>query len=137
MEKDDSEIQSVSSQGTIVGGKYSKVTVQPIQFGDIDEDDEKKDDSKTDFDMILDVPLSVSVEIGHAKKAVKDILNIKKGTIIELNKQAGDPVDVIVNGQMIARGDVTVVNDNFGVRISEITSNRNFLQKKNGSKDNG
>ena len=74
----------------------------------------------------MDVPLEVTVEIGHARKQVKEILELRQGSIIELDKQAGDPVDIIVNGRLLARGDVVVVDDNFGVRITEIISNKDF-----------
>jgi flagellar motor switch protein FliN/FliY len=72
--------------------------------------------------LILDVPLELSVEIGRTKMQVKDILDLRNGSIVELDKQAGDPVDIFVNGRILARGDVVVINDNFGVRITEIVS---------------
>ena len=68
----------------------------------------------------MNVPLEVTVEIGKTKRPIKEILEITNGTVIELDKQAGDPVDVIVNGQLIARAEIVVIEDNFGVRITEI-----------------
>ena len=70
------------------------------------------------------MPLEVSVEIGKTKMSVKNVLDVRPGSIVELDKQAGDPVDVIVNGQLIAKGDVVVIDDNFGVRIVEILNNK-------------
>ena len=74
--------------------------------------------------LLMGVPLDVTVEIGSAKKKVKEILEFTQGTIIELERQAGAPVDVIVNGHLIARGDVVVIEDNFAVRITEIIKSR-------------
>ncbi len=77
-------------------------------------------DPDANLDLIMGVPLEVSVEIGRTKKLVKDIIEFNKGSLIVLNKLAGEQVDVFVNGQCIAKGDVVVVDDNFGVRITEI-----------------
>ncbi len=81
----------------------------------------------TNLDLIMQVPLQVTVEIGKTKRKIKDILEFSQGMVIELEKQAGAPVDVIVNGQLVAKGDVVVVEDNFGVRITEILKNTEFL----------
>ena len=77
-------------------------------------------DQKDNLKLLMGVPLEISVEIGTAKRKVKDILEFTQGTIIELERQAGAPVDVVVNGNLIARGDVVVIDDNFAVRITEI-----------------
>ncbi|MBR3600082.1 MAG: flagellar motor switch protein FliN, partial [Lachnospiraceae bacterium] len=74
----------------------------------------------TNLDLIMKVPLQVSVEIGRTKKLVKEILEFGQGSLIVLDKLAGDQVDIYVNGQCIAKGDVVVVDDNFGVRITEV-----------------
>ena len=74
--------------------------------------------------LLMNVPLNVTVEIGSARKKVKDILDFTQGTIIELERQAGAPVDVIVNGNLIAKGDVVVIDDNFAVRITEIVKSK-------------
>ncbi len=72
------------------------------------------------MELIMSVPLEISVEIGRTKKLVKDILDFTKGSLVVLDKLAGEQVDLFVNGQCIARGDVVVVEDNFGIRITEI-----------------
>ena len=74
--------------------------------------------------LIMDVPLEVTVELGRTTKSIKDILEFSQGTIIELERQAGAPVDVMVNGNLIARGDVVVIDDNFAVRITEIVKSK-------------
>ena len=70
--------------------------------------------------LIHDVPLNVTVELGRASKAISEILDFAPGTIIELDKVAGEPVDVLVNGKYVARGEVVVVEESFGVRVTEI-----------------
>ena len=81
-------------------------------------------DQKDNLKLLMGVPLEISVEIGTAKRKVKDVLEFQQGTIIELERQAGAPVDVVVNGNLIARGDVVVIDDNFAVRITEIVKNQ-------------
>lgn len=81
-------------------------------------------DQKDNLKLLMGVPLEISVEIGTAKRKVKDILEFNQGTIIELERQAGAPVDVVVNGNLIARGDVVVIDDNFAVRITEIVKSK-------------
>ncbi len=72
------------------------------------------------YDMIMDVPLEVTVELGRANKSIKEILDFSPGTIIELNKLAGEPVDVLVNGKLVAKGEVVVIEESFGIRITEL-----------------
>lgn len=81
-------------------------------------------EQKENLQLLMDVPLQISVEIGSTKKKIKDILEFSQGTIIELERQAGAPVDVMVNGNLIARGDVVVIDDNFVVRITEIVKSK-------------
>lgn len=81
-------------------------------------------DQSDNLKLLMGVPLEISVEIGTAKRKVKDILEFQQGTIIELERQAGAPVDVVVNGNLIARGDVVVIDDNFAVRITEIVKSK-------------
>ncbi len=100
------------------------VVVQPLQFASLDNDPgyiEPVD--QVNLGLVMGVDMNVTVEIGRTKKQVKEILALRQGSIVELDKQAGDPVDIIVNGKLIARGDVVVIDENFGVRITEIVSN--------------
>jgi flagellar motor switch protein FliN/FliY len=74
------------------------------------------------IDMLGDVELNVTVELGRTEMLVEDVLKLGSGSVVELNKLAGDPVDVFVNGRLIARGEVLVLNDNFCIRVSEIVA---------------
>ncbi len=76
---------------------------------------------RENIDLIMDVPLEVTVELGRTNKSIKEILEFAPGTIIELNKIAGEPIDVLVNGKHVAKGEVVVIEENFGIRVTEIT----------------
>lgn len=107
--------------------RKAPVNIYPLKLTEIDEDaadDSDSTENTGNLGLILGVQLEMTVEMGKSRMPVKDILEIRQGSVIELDRQAGDPVDVIVNGQLIARGDVVVIDDNFGVRITEIVSNR-------------
>ena len=95
------------------------VNVQPAQFqpfmGDLSAAFQKEN-----IDLIMDVPLEVTVELGRTSKSIQEILDFGPGTIIELNKIAGEPIDVLVNGKYVAKGEVVVIEESFGVRITEI-----------------
>jgi len=82
-----------------------------------------------ELDFILDIPLEISVEIGRTKMLIKDLLKLNQGSIIELEKFAGEPVEVYVNGKLMAKGEVVVVSDKFGVRITEIISAQERVKK--------
>ena len=72
------------------------------------------------IDLIMDVPLEVTVELGRTNKSIKEILEFGPGTIIELDKIAGEPIDVLVNGKLVAKGEVVVIEENFGIRVTDI-----------------
>lgn len=81
------------------------------------------------LDLILDIPLKLSVEVGRAKIIVNDLLKLGQGSVIELSKLAGDPLEVLVNDKLIARGEVVVVNEKFGVRLTDIISPVERIEK--------
>ncbi len=74
------------------------------------------------LDFILDIPLKVTVELGRSKMAIRDILQLAQGSVVELSKFAGEPLEVLVNDKLIARGEVVVVNEKFGIRLTDIIS---------------
>ena len=82
----------------------------------------------------MNVPLNVAIEVGKTKKKIKDIMDFTQGTVLELEKQAGAPVDIIVNGQLIARGDVVVIDDNFAVRVTGIVNKEELMETVLGKK---
>lgn len=96
------------------------INTQPLAMPQLDVAQELGQEQAQNLDLIMEVPLQVTVEIGRTRRKVQDILEFSKGTLVVLDKLAGDQVDLFVNGKCIARGDVVVIDDNFGVRITEI-----------------
>ena len=94
--------------------------VQPVQFAPLQESNMLH--SPQNLDLIMDVPLDVSVELGKTKKTIGEILELNQGAIIQLDKLAGEPVDLLVNGKLIAKGEVVVIDENYGIRITTIIS---------------
>jgi len=107
----------------------SKDQDKEVEIEDFQDQENGKSAEKEDYkgknrnlDLILDVPLKVSVLLGKTKKPINDILGLSPGSIVELEKIADEPVDILVNGRLIAKGEVVVVNENFGVKITSILS---------------
>ncbi len=98
----------------------ANVNVQPAQFQSFDVSAVMQ--QKENIGIIMDVPLEVTVELGRTHKLIKEILEFSPGTIVELDKLAGEPIDILVNGKHIAKGEVVVIDENFGVRITDIVS---------------
>jgi len=101
-----------------MAGQGRVVDVHPMQFQAFDSPGPAGEPKS--IDLVYNIPLQVSVELGRAKKEISEILEFSLGTIIVLDKIAGDPVEIVVNGKLIARGEVVVIDDNYGVRITDI-----------------
>lgn len=100
----------VATNVPVQSAQFTPLNAQPVQVND------------ANIGLILDVPLEITVELGRTKKSIKDILELTNGSIVELDKLAGEPVDIQVNGKFLAKGEVVVIDENFGVRITEIAS---------------
>ena len=96
------------------------INTRPLQLPELDVDGKLNKEQTQNLELIMSVPLEVSVEIGRTRRKVEDILTFAKGSLVVLDKLAGDQVDLFVNGLCVARGDVVVVDDNFGIRITEV-----------------
>jgi len=96
------------------------INAQPNRMVELSGPTQLNQEQKDNLDLILSVPLAVAVEIGRTRRKIQDILSFSKGSLVVLDKLAGDQVDLLVNGQCVAKGDVVVVDDNFGIRITEI-----------------
>jgi len=101
--------------------QVQQVEVQQAQFASFEPSNLTQNESRN-LNLLLDIPLQVTVELGRTKRTVKDILELTSGSIIELDKLAGEPVDILVNNRHIAKGEVVVIDENFGVRITDILS---------------
>jgi len=86
---------------------------------------------RTDLDMILDIPVQLTVQLGRTKIAIKNLLQLAQGSVVELEGLAGEPMDVLVNGCLIAQGEVVVVNDKFGIRLTDVITPSERLRKLN------
>ncbi len=107
------------------GGKSGKAAaepsvIKPLNSREFQEDEQEKEEDSSNRELLMKVPLEISVEIGRTRKLVKDILEFTQGSLVVLDKMAGEQADLYVNGECIARGDIVVVEDNFGIRITEI-----------------
>ncbi|MFU2488451.1 flagellar motor switch protein FliN [Thauera sp. WH-1] len=85
--------------------------------------------SLNDFDMILDIPVQITVELGRTKLSIRNLLQLAHGSVVELDGLAGEPMDVLVNGTLIAQGEVVVVNDKFGIRLTDIITPAERMRK--------
>ena len=90
-----------------------------------------KPGSMNDFDLILDIPVQLTVELGRTKISIRNLLQLAHGSVVELDALAGEPMDVLVNGTLIAQGEVVVVNDKFGIRLTDIITPSERIRKLN------
>lgn len=78
--------------------------------------------SASNLSMVMDIPVNLSLELGHTRMSVRDLLQLTQGSVVKLDRPGGDPLDILVNGCLVARGEVVVINERFGVRITDIAS---------------
>ncbi len=111
--------------------KQKEVSVQPVQFSSFEAGGGASAPTAmpANIELVLDVPLQVTVELGRAKKTVKEILELSTGSIVELDKMDGEPVDILANGKLFAKGEVVVIGETFGVRVVEIVSPQERLSR--------
>lgn len=114
-------VKSPMSQSISSSNIGSNVSVQPAQFTPLTAGNNVTHESKN-IDLILDVPLNITVQLGSTKKSIREILELSSGSVLELDKLAGEPVDILVNGKFLAKGEVVVIDENFGVRITDIAT---------------
>ena len=112
-------MQQPMMQQPMYGMPMPDVNIQPVQFQQFNQAIVPLNQQEN-IELIMDVPLEVTVELGRTNKSIKEILEFSPGTIIELNKIAGEPIDVLVNGKFVAKGEVVVIEENFGIRVTEI-----------------
>lgn len=106
-----------------------KVTIQQPEFEELEE--EKVELTSDNLDLLMDVPLDFSVVLGSSRKSIKDILTLGVGSVVELDKLTDEPLDIYVNSKLIAKGEVVVINENFGIRITSILSQKQRINNLN------
>lgn len=109
------------------------VTAQPVQFASFEDLDQVQGPQNQNLNILLDVKLQLTVELGRTELPIKKVLELTKGSIVTLNKAAGEPVELFANGKLIAYGEVVVIEDNFGLRITHITDPAKRLNSLGGT----
>ena len=102
---------------------------QPASFQNFDSSSSPSPTSMNDFDLILDIPVQLTVELGRTKISIRNLLQLAHGSVVELDALAGEPMDVLINGTLIAQGEVVVVNDKFGIRLTDIITPSERVRK--------
>lgn len=103
-----------------------KEEAKPASFASLKQE---SNGAVTNLDMILDIPVTLSVEIGRTRMMVKDLLQLGQGTVVELEKLAGEPMEILVNGRLVARGEAVVINEKFGIKLTDIASPSERINK--------
>ena len=99
-----------------------KADVKEPEFGELEERQEDSNGIRPELDFLLEIPLDISVELGRRSMKIKELLQLSQGSVVELNKMAGEPADIYVNKKLMAKGEVVVVNEKFGIKLTEIIS---------------
>ena len=102
---------------------------QPAEFGNLQADANADSKSDINMDVILDVPVTLSMEVGRTRVPIRTLLQLNQGSVVELERVAGEPLDVFVNGTLIAHGEVVVVNEKFGIRLTDVISPSERIRK--------
>ena len=101
---------------------------EKAQFDQLQKDN-KEAGADVNLDVILDIPIMLSVEIGRTKQTIRNLLQLNQGSVVELDRLAGEPMDVLVNGTLIAHGEIVVVNEKFGIRLTDVISAAERVKK--------
>jgi flagellar motor switch protein FliN/FliY len=120
------------SQNSNIINQGSEVNVNPVNFGEISDNSQPQQNIQNidmnKLQLLLDVPLEIKVELGRVQMSLKEVLDLHNGSMLQLDKLAGEPLDIYANGKLIARGEVVVIEESFGVRITEIVSLKERLR---------
>ncbi|WP_323814805.1 flagellar motor switch protein FliN [Cellvibrio sp. NN19] len=100
-----------------------------VSFDELKAEVQKQPSGSPDLDVILDIPVSISMEVGRTSITIRNLLQLNQGSVIELDRLAGEPLDVLVNGTLIAHGEVVVVNEKFGIRMTDVISPAERIKK--------
>ncbi len=120
---DDAWAEALSEQADAEAGGQA----QAASFDELA--DEALPGTDVNLDVVLDIPVNISMEIGRTKISIRNLLQLNQGSVVELDRLAGEPMDVLVNGTLIARGEVVVVNEKFGIRLTDIISPAERVKK--------
>lgn len=111
------------------GGDDGVVAAELDELTDSATSDELNEEESRKLETILDIPVNISMEVGRSKISIRNLLQLNQGSVVELDRVAGEPLDVLVNGTLIAHGEVVVVNDKFGIRLTDVISQIERIKK--------
>jgi len=120
---------ALAEQKDTVDDVTGQADVAAADFDNLVDESQSSQDAAASMEMILDIPVTASVEIGRTKINISNLLKLNQGSVIELDRLAGEPMDVIVNGTLVAHGEVVVVNEKFGIRLTDIISPAERIKK--------
>jgi len=121
---------AMEEQEHIDTGGAAESNARPAAFAELKSDSKFKPiDGAPDLDVILDIPVRISMEVGSTEISIRNLLQLNQGSVIELDRLAGEPLDVLVNGTLIAHGEVVVVNEKFGIRMTDVISPSERIKK--------
>ncbi len=131
-EEDGFDLQALENSGLFddgQAGENAEVRAQPARFQELD--DLIESNSRADIDMLLDISLPMVVELGRTKMLIQDILSLKSGSVITLDKLTGEPANLVINGKVMATGEIVVIDENFGIRVTNLVKPMDRLKEKN------
>ncbi len=110
-------------------GEQEAGEAKPAELEQFDEDAPISAEERRKLDAILDIPVTITMEVGRSQITIRNLLQLNQGSVVELDRIAGEPLDVLVNGTLIAHGEVVVVNDKFGIRLTDVISQTERIKK--------
>ncbi|MCC5880446.1 MAG: flagellar motor switch protein FliN [Idiomarina sp.] len=117
--------EQVESEQSALG----ETKVKSADLEELTDDAETSPEERRKLDAILDIPVTISMEVGRSQISIRNLLQLNQGSVVELERVAGEPLDVLVNGTLIAHGEVVVVNDKFGIRLTDVISQLERIRK--------
>lgn len=129
MDTDQNQGAPADTQQAAPNAQDSAAKAAAVQFSEFTKDGKKAtSNGNKDMDLILDIPVTISLEVGRTSISIKNLLQLNQGSVVELDRYAGEPLDVLVNGTLIAHAEVVVVNEKFGIRLTDVVSANERLE---------
>lgn len=119
--------EQADAEGSADDDSQQKSEAEPAPASKLSDDGKVKND--VEMDMVMDIPVTISMEIGRTRISIRNLLQLSQGSVVELDRLAGEPMDVLVNDTLIAHGEVVVVNDKFGIRLTDVISQSERIKK--------
>ena len=129
VDKQSAELADLLAAGSGLADDEAGEGYQPAALQNLQDESDTKNMEDVNMDVILDIPVTISLEIGRSGISIRNLLHLNQGSVVELDRLAGEPLDVLVNGTLIAHGEVVVVNEKFGVRLTDIISAADRIKK--------